>query len=84
VGADGRRYRHIVYPRTGLGVAGPAAVTVVAGDGTTADALATAASVLGPDAGPPVVGRFAGCSARFVWRDETGPRVVATAGWPGR
>ncbi len=81
---DGRRYSHIVDPRTGLGVAGPAAVTVVAGDGTTADALATAASVLGPDAGPPVVGRFTGCSARFVWRDETGNRVFATADWPGR
>ena len=81
---DGRRYSHIVDPRTGIGVAGPAAVTVIAPDCTTADALATAASVLGPDAGLGLVERMEGCAARFVWGDRDGQRVATTVGWPGR
>ncbi|MFM7183353.1 MAG: FAD:protein FMN transferase [Planctomycetota bacterium] len=80
---DGRRYSHIVDPRTGVGVSGPAAVTVVAPDGVTADALATAASVLGPAAGPAVVERFPGAAARFVWRDGEAVNTSTTAGWPG-
>jgi len=81
---DGRRYSHVVDPRTGLGVAGPAAATVIARDGSTADALATAASVLGPEAGPAVIERFAGGTAAcFTWQDAQGRRhESATAGWP--
>ena len=82
---DGRRYSHIVDPRTGVGVAGPAAVTVIAGDGATADALATAASVLGPEAGPAVIARFPGATALFTWQDGQGKRrEAASPGWPGR
>jgi thiamine biosynthesis lipoprotein len=81
---DGRRYSHIVDPRTGLGVDGPAAVTVIAADGITADAVATAASVLGPDAGPATIARFPGVAARFVWLDGQARRTFSTAGWPGR
>jgi len=81
---DGRRYSHIVDPRTGVGVEGPAAVTVIAADGTTADAVATAASVLGPEAGPAAIARFPGASARFVWLDGAVRRTSVTAGWPGR
>jgi thiamine biosynthesis lipoprotein len=66
----GRRYSHVVDPRTGIGVAGPAAATVVAADCTTADALATAASVLGPGRALPVLARFPGVSARLVWLEN--------------
>jgi thiamine biosynthesis lipoprotein len=48
---DGRRYSHIVDPRTGLGLIDRSQVTVIARDGTMADALATAVSVLGPERG---------------------------------
>jgi thiamine biosynthesis lipoprotein len=79
---DGVRYSHIVDPRTGLGVAGPTAVTVVAPDATAADALATAASVLGPGAGAPLVEGVSGASARFVWREGDQIRVATTPSWP--
>lgn len=79
---DGVRYSHVVDPRTGLGVTGPAAVTVVAPDATTADALATAASVLGHEAGSAVVASFPGCSARFAWRTANRDESLTTAGWP--
>jgi thiamine biosynthesis lipoprotein len=44
---DGTRYSHIVDPRTGRPVAGMASVSVIAPNATTADALSTAAFVLG-------------------------------------
>jgi len=81
---DGVRYSHVVDPRTGLGVVGPTAVTVVGPDATTADALATAASVLGHEAGPAVVAGFPGCSARFAWRAGERVESLTTPGWPGR
>jgi thiamine biosynthesis lipoprotein len=48
---DGVRYSHIVSPVTGLGLTERIQVTVVAPDATTTDAMATAVSVLGKDAG---------------------------------
>ena len=78
----GRRYSHIVDPRTGIGVAGPAAVTVIAPDCTTADAVATAASVVGPVAGPAFVARQTGCAASFLWEEQGTLRRATTAGWP--
>lgn len=81
---EGRRWSHIVDPRTGLGVAGPAAVTVIAPDCTTADAVATAASVLGHERGPAMIAKFPGVSARFVWRDGEAVSDSVTPGWPDR
>jgi thiamine biosynthesis lipoprotein len=43
----GLRYSHIIDPRTGIGLTTRILVTVVAPDGTTADSLSTAISVLG-------------------------------------
>ena len=48
---EGQRYSHILDPRTGIGLTGRSQVTVIARDGMTADALATALSVLGPRQG---------------------------------
>ncbi len=45
---DHVRYSHIVDPRTGLGLTQRSSVSVLARNCTDADALATAASVLGP------------------------------------
>lgn len=47
----GKRYSHIVHPKTGLGLTERCSVTVIAPDGITADALATAVSVLGSEQG---------------------------------
>ncbi|NDC52909.1 MAG: FAD:protein FMN transferase [Planctomycetia bacterium] len=79
----GVRYSHVVDPRTGLGVAGPAAVTVIARDCTTADALATAASVLGPKGGLTLVEATSGAAARFVTAAGDG-REVLSSRWPAQ
>jgi thiamine biosynthesis lipoprotein len=44
----GIRYSHVVDPRTGVGVTNGFTARVIANDGATADALATALTVLGP------------------------------------
>lgn len=48
---DGRRFSHIVDPKTGLGLNQRSSVTIIARSGMMADGLASAVSVLGPDAG---------------------------------
>ncbi len=48
---DGHRYSHIVDPRTGLGLTDHSSVTVIAPNCITADGLASAVSVLGPEKG---------------------------------
>ena len=47
--AERERYPHILDPRTGWPVRGVAAATVITGNGTVADAAATALIVAGPD-----------------------------------
>jgi thiamine biosynthesis lipoprotein len=49
VDIGGKRYSHIVDPRTGLGLTSRVQVTVVAQEGLTTDPLSTALSVLGPE-----------------------------------
>ena len=44
---QGKRYSHIIDPRTGRPVDGPDSVTVIAADAADADAWATALSVTG-------------------------------------
>ncbi len=62
---DGVRTSHILDPRTGRGVVGRPFSTVVAADAASADALATALSVLGPEAGWGVLAAFPGAEVRL-------------------
>lgn len=65
----GRRYAHTLNPATGAPVAHDlVSVTVAAADCMTADALATALTVLGPAAGPAFAAEQ-GIAARFVRYD---------------
>ena len=59
----GRRYSHIVDPKTGVGLTDHSIVTVIAPDNMTADALASAVSVLGPKAGLELIDATPGTAA---------------------
>ena len=82
---DGVRYSHIVDPRTGLGLTGRSSVTVIAPDGTTSDSLATAISVLGPEAGLALARQAEGVEALIVSQpeDDPDPVVQETPGFEG-
>ncbi|HEY5311835.1 MAG TPA: FAD:protein FMN transferase [Pirellulales bacterium] len=88
---DGRRYSHIVDPRTGLGLTTRSSVTVVAGDCITADSLATAACVLGPAKGIALVDQTAGAAAAIATLESgklrtfssSRMRSIPTASQPG-
>ena len=62
----GRRYAHIMDPRTRRPVEGMAGVTVLAPTATTADALSTTLFVLGPEQSARLLAQMPGCEALFV------------------
>ena len=57
---NGRRYAHILDPRTGYPVDHTRSVTIICPDAELADALATAVFVLGPDDGLVLVNQLRG------------------------
>jgi FAD:protein FMN transferase len=63
VEVGGKRYSHIVDPRTGLGLTNRTAVTVIAPDGLTSDSLTKVVSVLGPAKGIRIVRSHRGARA---------------------
>lgn len=63
---EGKRYSHIVDPRTGIGLTDHSLVTVVAEDSMTADSLATTISVLGPKLGLELIQATPGTSVRIL------------------
>jgi len=67
-----RWFSHIKDPRTGRPVAGVPSVTVVAPDATTADALATALSVLDAEGGVRLADSLPGVECLIMTRREDG------------
>jgi len=69
---QGRRYGHILDPRTGWPVPGGVSATVVATEAILADALATAAVVLGMDRGLALLEKTPGVEGVMAQRDNQG------------
>jgi thiamine biosynthesis lipoprotein len=81
---DGRRYGHILDPRTGQPAEGTYSTTVAAPTGAAADALATAFYVLGPAASIEYCRKHEGISAVIASpAAETGKVEIALWGWSG-
>lgn len=76
---DGIRYHHILDPRTGHPSSGVSAVTVIAPDATTADALATGLMVLGSERGMALVESLPDVEALFLVEDREHSR---SSGFP--
>jgi thiamine biosynthesis lipoprotein len=75
--ASGRRYGHILDPRTLQPATQSLSATVLSRDATLADALSKAAFVLGPKAGLALVDSFPGMSAVIAYRKSDGSVGVA-------
>lgn len=70
---DGQRRSHILDPKTGYGVVGPIAATVLASTATDADACATALCVLGVTQGGHLIQTLPGIEALIVEQRAPGP-----------
>lgn len=79
---DGERWSHVLDPRSGKALTQPLVFTVIAADATTADALSTAASVLGRMKGRYLVNATPG--ARLIVEDPRFTRVFGAAEPPYR
>jgi thiamine biosynthesis lipoprotein len=78
---EGRRYGHILDPRTGRPVPGNLSLTVLADDASRGDALATAAVVLGPARGLALLDSLPGVEGLLVLTTASGePRLIPTSG----
>jgi thiamine biosynthesis lipoprotein len=77
----GVRYHHLFDPRTGYPASLSRSATVVAENAALADALATAAFVLGPEAGLRLLEEYPGVEGMVVGADGT---PVLTTGLKGR
>ena len=67
--SDDLRHHHILNPQTGMSPPELASATVTAPSAALADALATAAMVLGPERSLAAIGTFAGCEALLIGKD---------------
>ncbi len=76
----GKRYSHIIDPSTGQALTTRIGVTIVAPQGITADSLATAICVMGPDRGLKLLKTQQGVSALIV---VNGKLVAATGLFAG-
>lgn len=67
---EGERYSHIVHPQTGLGLTHQREVTVLAPNGTTADWLSTALSVLELEEGKKLLKKVRKAEASISWLEN--------------
>lgn len=77
----GQRYSHLIDPRTGMAITGQMNVTVIAADGMTADALASAVSVLGPAEGIKLIERTAGTAALILRKENEKLETFESQRW---
>jgi thiamine biosynthesis lipoprotein len=80
----GRRYHHILDPATGYPATGLVSVTVIAPTCTEADALSTAAFVLGPARGLELLESLPGVEGLLIAEKDGKLQAELTSGFPLR
>ncbi|MBI5327846.1 MAG: FAD:protein FMN transferase [Deltaproteobacteria bacterium] len=78
---DGKRYHHIMDPATGFPANKSMAVTIVADDPTTADALSTAVFIMGPDKGMKLIQELPVVEGLIIGADG---KVTISSGLKGK
>lgn len=82
VESGGERLSHIINPASGMALRNAASTTVIAPDGITADALATALSVMPVERGLRLIESVEGASAFIVRRTGKGFQYSRSRGFP--
>jgi thiamine biosynthesis lipoprotein len=67
---DGKRYGHILDPRTGYPALGLKSVSILCPDAELADALATAVYVMGADKGMDLINQLQGVEGLVITDDD--------------
>ena len=78
---EGVRYSHIIDPRTGWAIRGRQSVTIIGPDGATADAWASALSVMGHQEGLTLVETLEGIEALYIVATEGGVQSYQSSGF---
>jgi thiamine biosynthesis lipoprotein ApbE len=79
--AEGRRFGHVIDPRTGWPVRDSVLAAAVAPSSTDTDALSTGLLVLGRDGLAPLAQRYRGASFLAAWEaEESGATLANTTG----
>ncbi|NNM06054.1 MAG: hypothetical protein HKO65_13270 [Gemmatimonadetes bacterium] len=78
---DGRRYGHIIDPRSGRPAEGTKQITVTGSSATEADAFSTALFVMGPEEAKSLLDEAPDLRALLVF-DHTGSRRLLSTRWP--
>ncbi|MFT7484985.1 MAG: thiamine biosynthesis lipoprotein [Candidatus Paceibacteria bacterium] len=81
---EGVRYSHIVDPASGIGVVDPFQVSVLATDAATADAVATALSVMGVESGESWIESTDGLEACWTRAENQGLQSCTSEHFPLR
>ncbi|MBI2470753.1 MAG: FAD:protein FMN transferase [Planctomycetes bacterium] len=82
---NGKRYSHIINPRTGRPISGTIATTIVAPTGTEVDALSTIVFVLGHEKGLELVKRIPNVDAMIASEEKDGKIAIdMTEGFKGK
>ncbi len=81
VEVDGVRYSHILDPKTGIGLIDEGRVNVIACSGTQADSLASALSVMDPEAGLKLLEKFPGSEAQIIRNTQDGVKIWTSKGF---
>lgn len=79
---NGRRYSHIVNPADGIGISDSVSTTLIAPDGITADALATALSILPVPESLKIADSIEGVSVSLTRRVDGRVRRFTSRGFP--
>jgi thiamine biosynthesis lipoprotein len=78
---DGRRYSHIVDPRTGIGLTDHSIVNVIATEGITADSFTKVVSVLGPTKGLKIIEQTPHVAARIIRAPDDKIEIAESKGF---
>jgi len=78
---DGKRYSHILNPKTGLGATEQIQATVIAEEGMYADALASVLTLMNPDEGIEFINSLQNTEAYIMMRDENGIKEWKSSGF---
>jgi thiamine biosynthesis lipoprotein len=76
--AGGKRYSHLVDPRTGMALTERISATVVAPRGALADPLTKAVAILGPERGLRLIDEIQGAAALIVRKTDCGNQTIVS------